>query len=224
MINARRAEDFVQLVAELEFNDVFNPYSDVCPKFDHPHAAQIRRRNLEAVVEAALDQQVRSIWIARDLGYRGGRRTGLALTDEAHLSEHAKILGIPALAKSTTGPTVSERTARVIWDMLLRINEPVFLWNIFPLHPHGAHEPMSNRCHTRSERLACRHVLDALMDLIKPDFILAIGRDAKLALDELEIESNAVRHPSYGGQSEFINGVSVSYGLQSMTPQHSFSF
>jgi len=26
-----------------------------------------------------------TIWMGRDLGYRGGRRTGLALTDEAHL-------------------------------------------------------------------------------------------------------------------------------------------
>jgi hypothetical protein len=224
MSDARRAQDFVRLVAKLRFEDAFNPYSDKCPQFDRPDAAKIRRHNLQTVLEAALEQNVRSIWIARDLGYRGGRRTGLALTDEAHLPDHAKLFGTAPLSMSTHGQVIAERTATTIWQMLLKIGQPVFLWNIFPLHPHKPGNPMSNRCHSRAERLACRHILDQLMDLLEPDFVLAIGRDAQTALRELGINADPVRHPSYGGQAEFIQDVSFRYGIDLSFGQRSLPF
>lgn len=209
----QNAEEFVELVAALRFDDAFNPYSDLCSDFDRPDAARIRRHNLITVLDAAIDRGVGSIWVARDLGYRGGRRTGLALTDEVHLSAHADLLGTPPLARSTNGPVMAERTATVIWQMLIAIRQPVFLWNVFPLHPHAAGDPMSNRCHTRGERLACRHIIVGLIHLLSPSRVLAIGRDAQLALDDLGIAAEKVRHPSYGGQAEFIAGVSTHYGL-----------
>jgi hypothetical protein len=209
----QNAEEFVELVAALKFDDAFNPYSDLCSDFDCPDAPRIRRHNLMMVLDAAIDRGVDSIWVARDLGYRGGRRTGLALTDEVHLSAHADLLGTPPLARSTNGPVMAERTATVIWQMLTAIRQPVFLWNVFPLHPHAAGDPMSNRCHTRGERLACRHIMVGLIHLLSPSRVLAIGRDAQLALQDLGVTAEKVRHPSYGGQAEFIAGVSTRYGL-----------
>lgn len=213
------ARDFVCLVADLRFGDTFNPYADTCPDFDRHDAAAIRRDNLATVLEAALRRGVETVWVARDLGYRGGRRTGLALTDEVHLDAHAHLLGVNSLARSTKGPAAAERTAAVIWRMLATIGQPVFLWNVFPLHPHEAGSPMSNRCHTRAERQACRHVMVALLDLLSPDTVLAIGRDAEIALADLGVSAKPVRHPSYGGQPEFIDGVARHYGLKSMPPR-----
>jgi hypothetical protein len=211
--HATIAKDFVRLMADLQFDNVFNPYSDVCPDFDRPDAASIRRRNLASVLEAALDHGVSTIWVARDLGYRGGRRTGLALTDEAHLEAHARLLDTAPLARSTNGPAVGERTATVIWRMLMSIRQPIFLWNVFPLHPHEAGRPMTNRCHTRAERQACRHVMVRLMNLLNPEAVLAIGRDANAALADIGVTANSVRHPSYGGQMEFEAGMRRHYGL-----------
>jgi uracil-DNA glycosylase len=207
-------DEFVTFVAELKFDDAFNPYSDTCADFDRPDAAAIRRGNLAKVLEAALATGVESIWIARDLGYRGGRRTGLALTDEAHLNAHARLLGAENLRRSTLGPATAERTATVIWRMLIEIGKPIFLWNVFPLHPHEPGRPMTNRSHTRYERHACRHVMVALLDLLAPQSVLAIGRDAEAAMADLGIAAKRVRHPSYGGQPEFIAGVCEHYGLQ----------
>lgn len=215
----QNAEEFVELVAALRFDDAFNPYSDLCSDFDRPDAARIRRHNLIMVLDAAIDRGVDSIWVARDLGYRGGRRTGLALTDEVHLGAHADLLGTPPLARSTNGPAMAERTATVIWQMLIAIRQPVFLWNVFPLHPHDAGDPMSNRCHTRGERLASRHIMVGLIHLLSPSRVLAIGRDAQLALEDLGVTAEKVRHPSYGGQSEFIAGVSTHYGLDASDTQ-----
>lgn len=154
-----------------------------------------------------------TIWVARDLGYRGGRRTGVPLTDEVHLGQAAALMGGITLDRATRGPVVAERTAAIVWGMLARIGEPVVLWNIFPLHPHEANDPFSNRCHTRAEREATWPLLTALMAMIKPRRIVAIGRDAGMALNGLDIAVETVRHPSYGGQAEFISGVNHIYGL-----------
>ena len=213
-------DDFVALVAGLRFDNAFNPYIDTCVDFDMPDAAAIRRSNLTKALDAALTTGVESVWVARDLGYRGGRRTGLALTDEAHLNAHAALLGAEDLRRSTRGPAVAERTGTVIWRMLMQIGKPVFLWNVFPLHPHEPGHPMTNRSHTRAERQACRHIMVTLLDLLAPKAVLAIGRDAEAAMADLDIVAKQVRHPSYGGQPEFIDGVLAHYGLPKREPKH----
>lgn len=212
MINTAQ---FVETLADMSFTDAFNPYSESCDDFDHDDAPAIRRQNLKLVLDAAIERKVDSIWIARDLGYRGGRRTGLALTDEAHLTDHSVLYGDLPLVRATKGPALAERTASVIWQTLNRIQRPVFLWNVFPLHPHEHGDPQSNRCHTRSERNACRPLLSWLLDVLDPRVVVAVGRDAQLALADLGIDAMQVRHPSYGGQSDFISGIEGLYGLPS---------
>ncbi|MGX8008383.1 uracil-DNA glycosylase [Mesorhizobium sp. ORM8.1] len=206
---------FVETLARLRFKDTFNPYSEGCTAFDQDDAPLIRQRNLKLVIDAALAASVDSLWIARDLGYRGGRRTGLALTDEAHLSDHSDLYGDLPLVRATKGPVVVERTATVIWQMVKRINRPVFFWNVFPLHPHEPHDPLTNRCHTRAEREACRPLLVWLIATLQPKHVVAIGRDAQSALADLGIAAVQVRHPSYGGQAEFVNGMRAIYDLDS---------
>lgn len=204
---------FIQDLAALRFPGAFNPYAESCPDCDGAEAPRVRRENLRLVLEAALSKGVDSIWIARDLGYRGGRRTGLALTDEAHLTAHASLYGSLPLARATRGPIVTERTAKVVWQILSGVGRPVFLWNVFPLHPHGSAGPLSNRCHNRSEREASRHFLEWLVAEFRPKTLIAIGRDAEAALAELGAKAERVRHPSYGGQGEFLARMSELYGL-----------
>lgn len=204
---------FTAALQSLQLPSVFNPYRDHCSACDRPNAATVRRRNLTRCLEAAIDLRVNTIWIARDLGYRGGRRTGVALTDEVHLSTAAALMGDIKLERATRGPAVSERTAAVIWRILAHVGQPVFLWNVFPLHPHDADDPFSNRCHTRTERDATWPLLLALIDMIKPERVVAIGREAGLALPSIDLPIHVVRHPSYGGQTDFINGVCALYGV-----------
>jgi hypothetical protein len=209
---ALQIDAFIKRLAARKFDRVFNPYADSCDQYDKSDAPAIRRRNLRLVLVAAMRCGVDSVWIARDLGYRGGRRTGLALTDDVHLVEHAALFGAPPLTRATKGSAVVERTATVIWQVLKNLRRPIFLWNVFPFHPHERNDPMSNRCHTREERQACRPLLTWLIDALQPKSVVAIGRDAQIALSDLEIAACQVRHPSYGGQSEFIDGMYVHYG------------
>lgn len=204
---------FVAALADLRLPSVFNPYSDRCPEHDRAKAPSVRRRNFEQCLEAAIDAQVDTIWIARDLGYRGGRRTGVPLTDEVNLDRAGALLGGVTLQRATYGPVVAERTAAVVWNVLAQIRQPVVLWNIFPLHPHEPEDPFSNRCHTRAERGAAWPLMQALIGMIRPKRLIAIGRDAGLALNDIGLPVEIVRHPSYGGQSEFISGLQALYNF-----------
>jgi hypothetical protein len=62
--------------------------------------------------------------------------------------------------------------------------------------------------------------------MIQPRQIVAIGRDAHLALGDVGVPTSSVRHPSYGGQTEFISGVFSIYGVKAgnvaSTPQLPF--
>ena len=169
-------------LGRLRFANVFNPYIDVCPDHDVADAPRIRRRNLEAVLNAAIGAEGASVWIARDLGYRGGRRTGLALTDDLHITPHGALWSLNSLKRATKGPPMRERTAAVVWQALRLIDQPIFLWNIFPLHPHEPGDPLSNRCHTRRERAECDPILSRLLRAIAPKSVIAIGRDAHAGL------------------------------------------
>lgn len=206
---------FVDALSKIELANTFNPYRDFCPFHDQPNAPQRRKRNLQRCLEASLDAKADTIWVARDLGYRGGRRTGVPLTDEAHLSNAQRLFAGAVLERVTTGPVVAERTATVTWQLLADIGRPVVLWNVFPLHPHTADDPMSNRCHRKSERDTTWPFLLALIAMIRPTRLVAIGRDAGAALAGLNTPVETVRHPSYGGQPEFIAGIRSIYGLRS---------
>ena len=209
---------FVDELSAVRLSDTFNPYQDHCPLHDQPDAAQRRRRNLQRCLEAALDAKADTIWVARDLGYRGGRRTGIPLTDEVHLDDAATLFGGIELERATKGKAVSERTATVTWRLLTEIGRPVALWNVFPFHPHDLNDPMSNRCHRKAEREATWSFLTALLEMIRPKVLIAIGRDAGTALEPLGLRIETVRHPSYGGQADFIAGIRSIYALPDYEP------
>ena len=198
---------FTRALATIDLPSVFNPYSDRCPTIDQIDAARIRRRNLTRYLGAARDVRVKTVWIARDLGHRGGRRTGVPMTDEVHLAEAGRHMGDVSLQRATRGSVVAERTAAIVWQVLERVAEPVLLWNVFPLHPHEPDQPVSNRCHTARERKATWPFMLALIDMVQPTRLVAIGRDAGSALSGLDLPVDTVRHPSHGGQAEFIAGM-----------------
>ena len=203
---------FIAALADTCLPSVFNPYRDCCLVHDQPDAARVRKRNLIRFLEAALAVRVDTIWIARDLGYRGGRRTGVPLTDEIHLGQAGALLGGVALDRATRGPVVAERTAAIVWRVLNRIGEPAVLWNIFPLHPHEVRRSVFKSLPYPCGARATWPLLTALIAIIQPRRIVAIGRDAGLALSGIGIPVHTVRHPSYGGQAEFIAGVYGIYG------------
>lgn len=208
---------FIKLLEAISSPDVFNPYRDTCPIHDKSSGAQIRVRNLRKLLDASLHLRVDTMWMGRDLGYRGGRRTGIALTDEAHLTTVATRFPGCHLEKATRGEVVAERTATEIWSALTAVPEAPFLWNVFPLHPHEHDMPMTNRKFSRSELQQVEAVNDLLMSGLGIKRVIAIGQDAARYAERYCPNVIAIRHPSYGGISDFRRGVEECYGLAPLT-------
>ena len=194
----------VKELADLNFANTFNPYSDRCAVHDLDDAPRVRSHMLQSMLKAATEREIDSLWIGRDLGYRGGRRTGLALTDDVHVQAHAERWEL-SVDRPTKGEEVTERTAAVIWRILTQVKEPVFLWNVFPLHPHESGNPFSNRTHNPHERRAGEEMLSQLIALLRPCRLIAIGNDATRTARRLYDQRKViqVRHPSHGGQRQF---------------------
>lgn len=211
---------FVEAVAALRFENCFNPYADRCQAHDHPDAPSRRALALSAILERALMVQIDAIWIGRDLGYRGGRRTGLALTDDVHIARHSRRWDI-VIERPTVGSAVKERTAAIIWNVLDQIDLPIFLWNVFPLHPHEAGNEFTNRQHNARERRAGEELLQTLVRLLNPKRVIAVGNDAATAAERVcdRTPILCVRHPSYGGQTQFLKQISDLYELEAHSPK-----
>jgi len=206
---------FVSQLSTLRFTHAFNPYSDRCLVHDLDDAPARRSQLLIQMLEMAERMEVDSIWVGRDLGFRGGRRTGLALTDDVHFHDHLTRWGINQ-ARPTVGQPVSEKTATIIWEMLERIPAPIFLWNVFPLHPHEPDTPFTNRAHNAKERRAGTDILHQLIRLVRPKKLIAVGNDAEMVLGKISggLDVVKVRHPSYGGQAAFLSQVRMLYGVE----------
>jgi hypothetical protein len=214
--------EFINDLKALKFVNTFNPYTDLCPVHDYSDAPKRRRTIILEILEYASSVPIDAIWIGRDLGYRGGRRTGLALTDDVHFEPHLARWKVTA-QRPTRGIAMPERTADNIWDVLENIDEHVFLWNVFPLHPYSPNNPFSNRQHNTMERRAGILLLKKLLLILRPRRIVTIGNDAAKVVSEMQTgtESLKVRHPSYGGQTEFLRQMRAIYGLET-SPQRGF--
>ncbi|TGS09792.1 hypothetical protein EN852_029680 [Mesorhizobium sp. M2E.F.Ca.ET.209.01.1.1] len=115
---------------------------------------------------------------------------------------------------------MAERTAHVVQGLLRQIKTSVFMWNVFPLHPYEEADPFTNRKHTAQEREMSRFAIDWLVNRLSIDVVIAIGRDAELALAEMGITAVSARHPSYGGQRDFARVIQNIYETtQAAEPQ-----
>ena len=198
---------FVSALSKIEIQGVFNPYRDRCDLHDLSDGPAVRKKNLRKYLQSIVDLGSDTIWMGRDLGYRGGRRTGLALTDEGRLNLFAKLYPGSLPEKATKGPVVAERTATEIWNILSRLEIPPLLWNVFPFHPHEPNAPMTNRRFTNAELSNVSELNHELVSWLKIKKIICIGQDAAAYTKSLGLEVECVRHPSYGGIKDFREGM-----------------
>lgn len=203
---------FVAALADVQLHGVFNPYRDHCQMHDLANAAAMRRKNLREYLAVVERLRTDTIWMGRDLGYRGGRRTGLALTDEARLPMFAAYYAGFAPSKATKGPSVAERTAAEIWAVLAHLERPPLLWNVFPFHPHDRDDPMTNRRFVAHELAEVTDLNRTLITWLGIRRIVCIGQDATAYAATFGVEVECVRHPSYGGVTEFRQGMQRIYG------------
>ena len=198
--------EFVDALSEVALPDVFNPYRDRCETHDRHDAPAIRRRNLCALLDAALAADIDEMWIGLELGRLGGRRTGLPFADELSLPALTDYWQAEGIERATHGPPVKEQSATYIWQALASAGGRVFLWNVFPFQctRPGA---ITNRGHSRAEAELGAMFLDWIVEQMKPARLTALGRDTEAALRRQGKGARYVRHPGRGGGPAFLAAI-----------------
>lgn len=188
--------------------DLFNPYRDRDPALDLEDAPAIRQANLLAVPDA-YPERPRILLVAEAPGPRGCRLSGVPFVSEAQLCDPAfpspknPLGGRP----SSPGAPTAEYSGGIFWRVVRPYWPGFFVWNSVPLHPHRAGDPMSIRAPRVREIKAWLPLLEAVLQALEPQTLIAVGRKAESALGRIGREAHYVRHPSQGGATAFERGL-----------------
>lgn len=169
----------------------------------NPYLNEAKAHNLEVYLRAAIEQNVRYLFVGEAPGYKGCNQTGIPFTSYGQLKEGVHPF-IDSFAKDiiVTNPNTTETTARIFWEGLIQNDFTAVAWNTFPFHPHVIGET-KNRAPIKEEVLEGISFLNALIKIINPKEIISVGGYAYSLLAELNIEHLHVRHPSYDFKDEF---------------------
>ncbi len=196
---------FVERLASVEPAGEFrNPYRS-------PHAVH----NLLQFLSLQRRSTNGLVLVGEAPGYRGAAVSGVPFSSLAVLTEDwGDPWGAFGPGRYMMPPTQKriyfrEATATMVWRVLaeqLAENALPITWNAVPFHPVGSREA-SNRSVRNEEIPLGREWLERLLQLFPNATPLAVGRIASRALTAAGIRHEQVRHPSYGGLSDFQHGV-----------------
>lgn len=215
---------FFDLVKHGPFSDsgLFNPWRDFDPEYDVSSEAPIRRYDhLKRYMESR-QETAKYLLIAEAPGYCGAKFSGLAMTSErdllannmdlfgdSHFFPGVKHRTSKKLSRLKNEHGMLERTATIVWSSAFAVGlkgADFVLWNSLAFHPYGKSR-LSNRSPANDEVLKNRKILEHFLDAFPGRPIIAIGNVCRDTMKTLGIEVTHVRHPSFGGATEFRAGL-----------------
>ncbi|MBT4289053.1 MAG: uracil-DNA glycosylase [Deltaproteobacteria bacterium] len=194
-------EKFINLLSQQKNSSVlFNPYLN-------PNLAN----NLNLYLDLMIKIQVKRVLLVGEApGYKGCKHTGIPFTSGGVFQEIKHPLLKQLKKKLVLEQIESENTASIVWRHLSNYNITPLFWNAFPFHPHPKNSPNQNRAPNQTEIKKSVNYLIQLQKIFRAEVIAGVGRNgtkaAQLAFPDLIIEY--IRHPSHGGKTEFISGIS----------------
>ncbi len=147
--------------------------------------------------------------VGEALGFKGGKLTGIPFSS-GQVFERFDHPFLKQISNDITLSQIeSENTATIVWEYLTKRQITPLCWNAFPFHPHPKGYKHKNRAPNTKEIESGARYLKALQSIFQIDTIIGVGNKgshcAKKAFPNKEIL--CVRHPSYGGKSDFIQGL-----------------
>ena len=206
--NAARLDRFFELLLQPVDGDVFHPWLEQS-KDDVSGAGPAQRLDrLRAHLNIDLP---RLILVGEAPGWRGCRASGVAFTSE-HLLLAGTIPRVGAVARRVTNQRLPlrEPSATIVWEALeeFGVADGTILWNAFPYHPHDAGNPYTNRTPSDAERERAEPILAALLHAFPGATLAAVGKVAATSVSAImSDEVPILRHPSFGGKTEFRTGL-----------------
>lgn len=218
--------EFVQALQGMpKLSGVFVPWRDLDSEHDiGEESPRTRAAHLEQYLEERLGR-ARVVLCAEALGYQGGHFSGIAMTSERILLGNLAHQGVDAedviagggrrtsrVTAKTPALGANEPTATTVWSTLKANGidtRDVVLWNAFAAHPMEADGAwLTNRKPSKAELRIGKPLLEQLLAMFPAAKTVAIGRVSEDLLKDMGVRvAGQVRHPAYGGVTDFRAGV-----------------
>ena len=170
----------------------------------------LRQRNLIRWLDRAESEELTMLFIGEAPGRYGAAITGVPFTsvenlkmlDKHHQNAFAEdcYFEIP----EREGLKTKESTSTIFWQCvssLLSRHPLVMAWNVVPFWP------VDNRTPNAAEIRFGSKWLREIVEMYPTATIVAVGKRAETALEEIGTEHVSVRHPAHGGKTDFYAGV-----------------
>ena len=187
---------FKKLQRRASRDQAFNPYKN-------PHLLN----NLKLYFEYLYNLNQNHILLVGEApGYKGCRLTGIPFSSSQLIKTSSHKLFVSLREKIVLEDDAGENTAKIVWEHLEDKGATPIFWNAFPFHPFNKGKQSTNRAPTTKEIEEGQWYIKELIDIFKPTTIACIGRKGEIALEKLKLDCEVkyIRHPSYGGKSDFI--------------------
>lgn len=179
------------------------------PLLANPYAgeqAARRRANLLRYLVCMRAVRPSVLLVGEAPGHRGCAATGVPFTSASILLAEDPTFGLfGRSAGFRAGPdtAAAESSATMMWATLRQLGALPLLWNALPFHPHASGNGATNRTPSRAESALGEPYLHRLLALYDIQQVIAVGKQAALALEVWHIPAVSVRHPSHGGKTAF---------------------
>lgn len=176
-------------------------------------ASRIRKKNLGLYLQLMESYKPEVLLLGEAPGYKGARLTGLPFSCEDLVFEEIEhpVFGLKkGYERWAVGALEKERSAHMVWKELEKYEELPLIWNIFPFHPFHPGQIQTNRSPRISEIRIGQAFVRRLLKMYPIRRIAAVGKKAFHGLSEMSLDAYEVRyirHPSYGGKSDFERGL-----------------
>ncbi len=200
---------FVQSLIDAKMGDhrAINPYAD-----------PVRAENLRRWLALVDQSSVTALFIGEAPGKHGAALTGIPFVSPNLMtsldSELWQLTYGSYRVPSEVDPQHREATATIFWrhvSFAFKDLPPPLTWNAYPFWPievdHGGEE--SNRKPTKHELKKGTKWLRKIVAMFPELLPVAVGRVAQDACNSIGVASIGIRHPSFGGASEFAKGVNL---------------
>ena len=184
--------------------DLFNQYKDNNPEVDRKNASSIRRNNLKNYLET-FHTTPRTILVGEAPGPWGCRFSGVPFTSEYQFTEGD--FPFNGTQSSNNSEPYEERASKSFWKATLDYHYEFVVINCVPIHPHIQDQPLTIRTPRAGEVRSFLPITEKILNTIRPELVVSVGKKAEKALDNIGVSSIYVRHPSHGGSSIFRNKI-----------------
>lgn len=183
-----------ELSSQTTNKSLFNPFRD-----------QRLSNNLKLYFNYLLRDPVRLALIGEAAGHRGCALTGMPFTSPETIRDSQNPFFASHRDRMFRQGDIFEPSGRWVWGVADGHGVVPLLWNALPFHPHKPGEPRTNRTPTRAELEMGEYHLGRVLDIFRPEVVVAVGRKAEQSLGKMfpGLAFHTVRHPAMGGSTLF---------------------